>query len=113
MAARKAISDHYHGHVGSHWTPSAEPAKDTFSQTLLGAPHEVAAWIAAQLREAKGNPDLELTDELSVWVQAIKDREIVTTGLSTGPTITAVPVAEGQCWCERPELRAISGKHSQ
>lgn len=110
MAARKNAERHYHGHVDPSWTPSPQPTEDTFEVSLHGA-QEVSDWVSEALRQATGKPDLELSDEKEVWQGLVKDRETISTGLQSGPTITAVAMPEGECWCQRPSLREVSGKH--
>lgn len=110
MAARKNSERHYHGHVDPTWTPSPEPTEDTFEVSLHGA-QEVSDWLSEALRHATGKPELQLSDEIEVWQRLVRDQETISTGLQTGPTITAVPMPEGECWCQRPSLRDVSGKH--
>jgi|GEM_PF-7125055 len=110
MAARKTSEPHYHGHVDPSWTPSPQPAEDTFKVSLHGA-QEVSDWLGEALRDALDKPDLRLADETDVWQRLVHDHETISTGRQSGPTITAVPMPDGECWCQRPSLREVSGKH--
>lgn len=106
MTGRRSSETHYHGHVDPAWSPRASTSKETY-QTSLASPDDVAEWLATQLREATGKPELQLTDEWGVWVRLARQAETITTGLQGGPTITAVPMPDGQCWCRQPDLQSI------
>jgi hypothetical protein len=108
MGRRNSSGDelHYHGHVIPTWSPSPELTQESFTKPLNGA-HEVAGWLAGEMREAIGKPDLTLSDEISLWVRLASDRETITTGLPGGPTITAKLMTDAMCRCERPELHPV------
>lgn len=112
MAARKNPASHYHGHVDSGWTPTPQPSDESFKVSLDGA-EEVSTWLAEALRDALSKPDLRLADETEVWQRLVRQRETISTGQQAGPTITAVPMPDGECWCQRPSLREVSGKHRE
>lgn len=112
MAARKNPAPHYHGHVDPVWQPSPQPSDESFKVSLHGA-EEVSVWLADALRDALGKPELRLSDETEVWQRLVGQRETISTGKQSGPTITAVPMPDGECWCQRPSLREVSGKHRE
>ncbi|MBA0128100.1 hypothetical protein H0B56_21350 [Haloechinothrix sp. YIM 98757] len=100
---------HYHAHIDDARMSQAEPQRANFHSALDGSA-EVINWLATQLREAAGNPDMELSDESELWKQLVGSKEQIATGLRGGPTIIAVPIPEDRCPCERPELRTVRGK---
>ncbi|MFD2421704.1 hypothetical protein [Amycolatopsis pigmentata] len=109
--ARRTVTPHYHGHLARNWTPAAQTGASTFRKALDGE-EAVADWLAEQLREAIGKPDLELADEREVWTNLVRDDQTITTGPQGGPTITAVAMTDQSCDCPRPQIRAIPGRHS-
>lgn len=106
MPNHRRQQPHYHGHVTLEWTPSPAPTKETFEASLHGS-QEVSEWLVKTLRSTTGKPDMALTDEAQVWSQLVQGRENITTGIQFGTAISAVPMPDGECWCERPALREV------
>lgn len=106
MAGRRASETHYHGHVDSAWQPNACTSRETF-QVSLDSPDDVAKWLGAELRKAVGKPEMGLSDEWQVWVRLAREQQTITTGLQGGPTITAVPMPDGTCWCRSASLQPV------
>lgn len=109
--AREKKQAHYHGHIDDARVSNAQVQRNNFHTALNGEP-AVIDWLATQLREATGNPDMELTDETALWERMVGSNEQISTGLRDGPTIVAVPMTDNRCPCERPELRTVRGQSS-
>ncbi|TCP45032.1 hypothetical protein EV191_11814 [Tamaricihabitans halophyticus] len=109
MARKQTEEPHYHGHVDAARLADSEAQRSNF-QAALNGPDEVVEWLSSELRKAASNPDMSLVDEGQLWHQFATEREPITTGLQTGPTLMAVPIPEDRCPCERPELRTVRGR---